>query len=140
MKRSDVLRSLVSGVHADHADYQALRALLGEQFQAALRHDTATLTTLGERITALVAVLDGRRRERMHGVALLGLKPPSTMTQVIAMFAPAMRAPLLQLWQALEALVVDCKALNARNCRLLMDQHAMMQRVLAGEADTYVPA
>ena len=32
MKRSDVLRSLISGVHADHADYQTLRGLLGEQY------------------------------------------------------------------------------------------------------------
>ncbi|URI06257.1 flagellar protein FlgN [Aquincola tertiaricarbonis] len=139
-KRSDVLRGLVSGVHADHADYQTLRGLLGEQFQAALRHDTAALTQLGERISALVAVLDGRRRDRMRGVALLGIRPPATMAQVIALFAPAMRAPLQQLWQGLEALVVECKRLNSRNCRLLMEQHALMQRVLAGEADTYVPA
>lgn len=140
MKRSDVLRALVSGVHADQADYQTLRTLLGEQFQAALRHDAATLTELGRRITALVAVLDGRRRERMRGVALLGIRPPATMAQVIALFAPAMRAPLQQLWQDLEALVVECKQLNSRNCRLLTEQHALMQRVLAGEEDTYVPA
>ena len=29
MKRSDVLRALVSGVHADQTDYQTLRGLLG---------------------------------------------------------------------------------------------------------------
>ena len=140
MKRSDVLRALVAGVHADQTDYQTLRGLLAEQFQAALRHDTASLTDLGERITALVAVLEGRRRERMRGVALLGIRPPATMAQVIALFAPAMRGPLQQLWQGLEALVVECKQLNSRNCRLLTEQHALMQRVLAGEADTYVPA
>lgn len=140
MKRSDVLRSLISGVHADHADYQQLRRLLGEQFDAALRHDTQALATLGERITAQVAVLDGRRRERMRAVALLGLRAPATMEQVIALFAHNMQAAVLQLWKALEALVLECKALNGRNCRLMMEQHALMQRVLAGEADTYVPA
>lgn len=140
MKRSDVLRSLISGVHADHADYQQLRQLLGEQFDAALRHDTQALTALGERITAQVAVLDQRRRERMRAVALLGLRAPATMEQVIVLFASNTQAAVRQLWQALEALVLECKALNGRNCRLMMEQHALMQRVLAGEADTYVPA
>jgi len=36
--------------------------------------------------------------------------------------------------------VKECKALNMRNCRLLMDQHDIMQRVLQTEADTYAPA
>jgi hypothetical protein len=30
--------------------------------------------------------------------------------------------------------------LNARNCRLLMDQNATMQRVLNQEADIYAPS
>lgn len=140
MKRSDVLRTLISGVHADHADYQQLRELLSQQFDAALRHDTQALTQLGERITAQVAVLDARRRERMRAVALLGLRAPATMEQVIGLFAQGTQAAVLQLWRALEALVLECKGLNGRNCRLMMEQHAMMQRVLAGEADTYVPA
>lgn len=139
MKRGDVLRSLISGVHADHSGYQALRRLLDEQFDAALRHDAKELASLGTRISTQVAALDESRRERMKLVALLGLRAPVSMEHVIALFANTTRDAVSQLWQALEALVVECKALNTRNCRLMMEQHAMMQRVLDGEADTYVP-
>ena len=139
MKRSDVLRSVISGVHTDHAGYQALRRLLDEQFDAALRHDTQALAELGTRISTQVAVLDESRRERMRQVALLGLRAPASMEHVIALFAQNTRDAVAQLWNALEALVVECKALNTRNCRLMMEQHAMMQRVLDGETDTYAP-
>lgn len=139
MKRSDALRALVAGVHADHGDYQALRRLLDAQFDAALRHDSEELTALGARIAEQVGVLDERRRERMRLVGLLGLRAPVAMEQVIGLFAQNTRDTVLQLWQALQALVAECKALNLRNCRLMMDQHAMMQRVLDGDADTYAP-
>lgn len=139
MKRGDALRALVAGVHADHGDYQALRRLLDAQFDAALRHDSTELQTLGGRIAEQVGVLDTRRRERMRLVGLLGLAAPVAMEQVIGLFAQNTRDSVLQLWQALQALVAECKALNLRNCRLMMDQHALMQRVLEGEADTYAP-
>jgi flagellar biosynthesis protein FlgN len=44
-------------------------------------------------------------------------------------------------WSTLQALVRTCKERNARNGRLITDQHALFQRVLHGEeADTYAAA
>jgi len=86
-----------------------------------------------------VATLDASRRDRTSQVhALLG--PGSGMSGVFELLDGPRREALESGWQTLEALVRESKRLNARNCQLLMDQHALMQRVLHGEVSTYVPA
>jgi flagella synthesis protein FlgN len=62
------------------------------------------------------------------------------MSAVAQRLQGASRSAFDNCWSALEAAVQECKALNTRNCRLLMDQHDIMQRVLQTESDTYAPA
>ncbi|WKB54102.1 flagellar export chaperone FlgN [Eleftheria terrae] len=142
MTETTPLARLLQGVRADLTDYVRLQELLESQFEAALRHETVAMQDVAERITALAAMLEARRQDR---VALLeqllaGQAQPASIDALLPQLSPQGRATLQAWWRTLEERVRHCKALNARNCRLLMDQHEIMQRVLQPEADLYAPA
>lgn len=141
MKPREAYSRLFAGMRADLQDYRSLRELLEAQFLAALQHRSSDIADIGTQITALAAVLDARRAERQQLAALLaprGAKP--SMTAVANRLEGASRSAFDTCWQALESAVRDCKTLNMRNCRLLMDQYDIMQRVLSTETHTYAPA
>ncbi len=139
MKRKQAMLTLVRDVNLDLQDYRALHALLEEQFQAALGYRTARLCAAIECITALVDTLQARRAQRVLLVKLL-LGEGASMRDAFALLNDTARTRLENEWQALEALVRQCKWLNERNCKLLMDQNHIMQRVLHGEEQIYAPA
>jgi len=133
------LVQLLRGVGEDLRDYDSLLAMLDCQFHAALHHEAAQLAELSDSVASLVDVLNGRREVRVNLVAMLcGAGAP--ISAAFALLAGKHRSTLESGWQALEKLVRDCKDRNARNCRLLMDQQSIMQRVLHGEQQIYVPA
>lgn len=142
MKQREAWNRIFSGMRADVHDYRRLRDLLEEQFGAALQHRTDAIGEIGGRITELTAVLEERRCERVRLASLLdaGRTSRVSISAVAQRLQGASRATFDVCWTALEALVQECKALNIRNCKLLMDQHEIMQRVLNAEADTYAPA
>lgn len=140
VSQSETFLNLASGVRADLAAYSKLRALLEEQFDAALHHQSERLVHIADRITAATEALERRRRERVVLTrTLLGPGSDISMTAVSNMLTETSRRVFQAWWNALESQVRECKALNMRNCRLLTDQHEIMQRVLNGEADTYAP-
>ena len=139
MTRHDALGRLMRGVGHDVREYSLLQALLEDQFRAALRHDTIRLGDLARRITSQVDALDARRVERVELVRLLA-GDEATLPATFALLSDKPRAAMETGWAALQGLVNECKRLNARNCELLMEQHAIMQRVLHGETETYAPA
>jgi len=139
MNQAAPLTRVMQGVGADIQRYRELMRLLESQFQAVLRHDAVELGELAHGITELVASLDVSRRDRMSCVhALVG--PGAGMSGVFERLDGPRREALEAGWQTLEHMVRESKRLNARNCQLLMDQHALMQRVLHGEVSTYAPA
>lgn len=139
MKRGEAIARLLRDVLSDVADYGALRLLLDSQFHAALRHDATALRALAARITEAVQVLDGRRLLRARVVnSLYGVS--GRMDSVFDELPEDSRERCRAMWTRLEALVVECKRLNARNCLLMTDQYEIMQRVLHGEDQTYAPA
>jgi flagellar biosynthesis protein FlgN len=137
--RQAAIDRVMRGVGDDMRDYRALLGLLDEQFDAALRHDAVRVEDVGQRILAAVDGLEGRRRERVALVELL-LGPDGRMDELIGTLAPPRQGALDAGWKALQTLVRQCKELNARNCRLMTDQQAVMQRVLHGDMETYAPA
>lgn len=148
MTRRAALQKLFHDMRADIEDYQRLRQLLQEQFEAAVRHRTEQVRELVERISGIATVLEARRRERVALVRKLApraVKP--TIEQLSSQLQGPARASFDRCWTSLYALLEDCKRLNERNCHLLMEQHDIMDRVLKqvvrGEntqADTYAPA
>ncbi len=139
MNRSTALSKLMRGVGEDVRDYQTLRKLLQQQFDAALAHQTVHLSGLAERITEMTGVLEQRRLQRIDLVSALSGTGSSVAT-AFALLTGAQHETVQAGWGALEALVRECKELNERNCRLMMDQYSIMQRLLHGEEETYVPA
>jgi len=142
MNSRAALSRIFAGMLADVDDYVHLRELLVQQFDAALHHRTGDIRAIGERISELAAILDGRRRERMLLARLLIVDPSvrASVAAVTRRLRGEARARFDSCWASLEALVRECKALNQRNCRLLMDQHDIMRRVLDRDMDTYAPA
>lgn len=141
MKPREAFNRIFAGMRADLQDYRTLHDLLEAQFEAALQHRTEALAAIGERIVELTNVLEERRAERQRLAARVVPRGARlSMTAVASRLQGASRATFETCWKALETAVRDCKALNIRNCRLLMEQYDIMQRVLSSETDTYAPA
>lgn len=138
MKRGEAIARLLRDLISDVADYGALRLLLDSQFDAALRHDAATLRDLATRISDAVQALDARRLLRARLVTGL-YGSDGRMEQVFAELPEDNRERCRAMWSGLQARVADCKRLNARNCLLMTDQYEIMQRVLHGEDQIYAP-
>lgn len=139
MTRGQALDAILRGLAADLDGYRRLEALLGDHFDAALRHDSQRAAEAGDSIAALAGELELRRAERASLAGRL-LRGEAVMADVFALMKGDARAQAEAAWVELEGRVRDCKALNERNCRLVMDQFEIMQRVLDREADVYVPA
>ncbi len=136
MTREQAVGKLTAGVTADLDACQAILALLGRQFDAALRHRSTELTELAAELAPLLDTMEQRRVQRVTLVrALCGAK--ADMAALIATLAAPQREALTADWQALEQLVLECKRLNVRNSALLTEQFSIMQRVLHGEETLY---
>ncbi|HEX8610270.1 MAG TPA: flagellar export chaperone FlgN [Telluria sp.] len=136
MTREQAIGKLTAGVTADLAACHDILALLGRQFEAALRHRSAELTELAEQLAPLIEAMEQRRVQRVTLVrALFGAQ--ADMAALIASLAAPQRDALTADWQALEQLVLECKRLNVRNSALLTEQFSIMQRVLHGEETLY---
>lgn len=142
MSLRPVFARLLADMDADVLDYRTLQGLLDAQFAAALAHDGERLQALAAEAMTLVEAIEARRAARVDLVAqLLPRHRTPAMKDVLASLPATPSAVLATRWQTLEDLVRDCKERNARNGRLMADQQALLQRVLAGrEADTYAIA
>ncbi|MFC4308143.1 flagellar export chaperone FlgN [Steroidobacter flavus] len=139
----EALGRLIKGVHADLGDYRTLRELLDVQFEAALKHRSAVITDIADRISVLTTQMEKRRAERLAlAKVLVGKQPGAVTISAVSARLPANARPAFdEWWQTLETLVQECKRLNQRNCDLLMNQHEILQRVLQTDGGgTYAPA
>lgn len=135
---AEALSLMLRDLHADRAGYARLRDLLEAQFQAALRHRVETLTEVAEQITGLADELDARGRQRATLLGQLLGRAAATepsMGALLQRLPAAVARTLGTAWLALEQQARECKTLNQRNCQLITEQHALMQRVLGVEED-----
>lgn len=137
--RQETMARLLRGVADDVPAYRALLLLLDEQFDAALRHQSARLAALAEQVGAAVDAIELRRQERVALVAAL-LGPAGTLAGAAALLKGATRQGLENNWAELEQMVLECKRRNTRTSTLLTEQYSIMQRVLNGEDQIYAPA
>jgi len=138
LTRSQANALLLEGVQRDLQEAAAIRALLEQQFEAAVRHRSVELSALAENLEPLLQAMEGRRQQRLQLVrALLGAQ--ATMEQYIASLVPAARATFEAAWAELETIVRACKEATTRNGQLLAEQYSVMQRVLHGEDAIYAP-
>jgi flagella synthesis protein FlgN len=135
----EAMKMLLSGIAEDLLAYQTLGGLLEQQFQAAIRHQSAELAELADNISSLVDVMHARRQQRVVLVQRLA-GPGATMLQAFALLKNAARERMEADWKTLEVTVIECKRLGKRNSDLLVEQYSIMQRVLHGEEQIYAPA
>ncbi|TWI67602.1 flagella synthesis protein FlgN [Pseudoduganella lurida] len=139
LSRQAAMGQLLQDIALDLVGYASLQDLLGEQFDAAIRHQQARLGQLAEAIGMLVDELETRRARRV-ALATRLTGPQPAMAQVFALLRPGPRARLEADWAALERMVLAAKAAAKRNGDLLAEQFTIMQRVLHGEHRDYEPA
>lgn len=138
MTRDQAVSRLLDGIQQDLQASAAIRALLEQQFQAALRHRGAELATLAEALMPQLDAMEGRRQLRVQLVrALFGQQ--AGMDHLFAALPETQRGDAAAAWERLEALVRDCKSATTRNASLMAEQHSVMQRLLHGEDQTYAP-
>ncbi|WP_229429313.1 flagellar export chaperone FlgN [Massilia sp. ST3] len=138
LTRQQAVALLLDGVRLDVQDGAAVRDLLEQQFEAAVRHRSSELTQLAEQLTPLLDTMEARRQQRVSLVrALLG--PQATMDAFFATLDAGARGAAQAAWSELEAVVTACKAATTRNASLLAEQYTVMQRVLHGEDGIYAP-
>lgn len=122
---------IAQGMHQDVAGYREMHTLMQAQFHAALRHDAPAMQDVAERIAAQAQSLEQSSQQRVvHARALLPVGAPVSMTAVFALLQGPLQGQLQALWQQLETSVQQCKALNVRNCQLIMEQAQIMRQVL----------
>lgn len=138
MKASDGVVQLMRDLRTDSFGYRLLQDLLEAQFLGALKHEADTLQRIATKIEALCSQFELRRARRMELMRLL-LKgePRPTMQALLASLPPAAATALAGLWAEVEQLLRICQELNLRNCRLITEQHELMQRLLGQEEVTY---
>lgn len=138
MKANEALARMLRELQADRSDYARLRELLDAQFQAALRHQAPQLVGLAEEITGLVGELEARRASRSELLTrLLGRGVTPSLSALLPRLPAQVGQAVTQAWQALEQQVQECKRMNLRNCQLITEQHALMQRALGIEEQGY---
>jgi flagella synthesis protein FlgN len=138
LTREQAHAELAGDVHADLETCAAVFDLLQRQFDAAVRHQGATLAALAAELAPLLETMETRRARRVALVrALLG--PDATMAVLIDGLAEPARARLAADWAELEQRVRACKQATTRNGNLLAEQFSVMQRVLHGEEQLYAP-
>ena len=122
---------IAQGMQQDLLAYGQMHTLMQAQFHAALRHDAAEMQSVAERIAAQAQSLAQSSQQRVaHAQALLPAGQPVSMTALFALLPAALQQQLQRLWKQLEAAVQQCKALNVRNCQLIMEQAQIMRQVL----------
>lgn len=137
-KAAEALSQMLRDMHADRSGYARLHELLDAQFQAALRHQAQQLVGLAEEISGLVDELETRRATRSHLLKqLLGRETTPSLSGLLQRLPGQVGQTLTVAWQGLEQQVRECKRMNLRNCQLITDQHALMQRALGVEEPSY---
>ena len=139
MSAAQLLGRMLREMQADRAGYALLGDLLEAQFQAALRQSVQRLQELAEEITVLAGELQARSVARGRMLTqLLGPAEARPTLERLQQRLPAQAGQTVaQAWQDLEQQIQQCKAKNLRNCRLITEQHALMQRVLGTEEPLY---
>jgi flagella synthesis protein FlgN len=136
--REQALDRLLDDIQDDIAACSAIRALLECQFEAALRRAGAELMALSGDLMPQLEAMDERRRQRVQLVrALFGAQ--ATMETLFTTLEARRRDAAAASWRRLEQLVRDCGQATRRNGSLMAEQHAIMQRLLHGEVETYAP-
>lgn len=126
---------IAQGMQSDMVGYRHMQSLMQTQFHAALRHDATAMQDIAERIAAQAQLLEQSSQQRVaHAKALLPTHTPVSMTAVFALLQGPLQQQLQTLWQQLEMAVQQCKALNVRNCQLIMEQAQIMRQVLGATA------
>lgn len=140
MNRDEQLKQLVGGIQADLADCRRLSALLEQQWHFVLLHDVQRLEQVRTAILSLTEQLERHREVRVKQVVnLLGIAEGGAMSKVWALLPNNARVLCERLWTQLTDEVAHCKRLNTRNGQLMVMQQELIERILFGESNVYVP-
>jgi len=131
----DTLYRLHATLELDCKDYVALKGLLARQFDAAVAHDASAMEQVAAHITHSAERIESRRPQLLAILAeLVGRRSTPSLRGLIERLPRSLPAPLREgltsSRQQLQDLAHECQRMNLRNCELIHEQHALMQRLL----------
>lgn len=138
----DTLYRLHAALELDCKDYVALKGQLALQFDAALAHDAAAMEHVAAQITHSAERIESRRPQMQSILTeLVGRRPVPTLRHLLerlpANLPEPLTAGLVTARQQLQQLTQECQQMNLRNCELIHEQHALMQRLLGQPEGSY---
>lgn len=125
------VKTLVQGMVEDRETYGSLKALLSNQRQWLIARDTAKLEELNPQLIACYERLSHNSRQRYQLLTQLGIPVGTPGLRTLFSRLPATHQHQLNgLWDALEQVAAECKALNDSNIAVLSMQQEILQNLL----------
>ncbi|MDX6020091.1 flagellar protein FlgN [Scandinavium sp. V105_16] len=125
------VKILVQGMVEDRETYISLKTLLADQRQWLVARDTAKLDALNPQLMALYEQLSHNSKQRYQLLTQLGIPVGSPGLRTLFSRLPAPhQKQLTMLWDSLEQIAAECKALNESNITVLAMQQEILQNLL----------
>ncbi|MFP2238806.1 flagellar protein FlgN [Pseudescherichia vulneris] len=125
------VKKLVQGMVEDRETYSNLKTLLADQRQWLVARDTAKLDALNPQLIAHYERLSDNSKQRYQLLTQLGIPVGSPGLRTLFSRLPAPHQKQLTiLWDSLEQVAAECKALNDSNITVLAMQQEILQNLL----------
>lgn len=138
----ETLYRLNAALELNYKDYMALKGCLEQQFKAALAHDAMAMEKLAEQIIHSAERIEARQPQLLSSMTdLMGRRSAPTLRYLIDRLPPHLPAQLtndlVSVNQRLQEVTQECQRMNFRNCELIHEQQALMQRLMGKPESTY---
>ncbi|MBC2621603.1 flagellar protein FlgN [Citrobacter cronae] len=125
------VKTLVQGMVEDRETYAALKTLLAGQRQWLIARDAARLDALNPQLMSLYEKLSHNSKVRYQLLTQLGIPVGTPGLRTLFSRLPVQHQRHLNtLWDTLEQIAVECKALNDSNIAVLSMQQEILQNLL----------
>lgn len=125
------VKTLVQGMVEDRETYASLKSLLADQRQWLIARDAARLDVLNPQLVAHYERLSQNSKQRYQLLTQLGIPVGSPGLRTLFSRLPAQHQTQLNtLWDSLEQVAAECKALNDSNIAVLSMQQEILQNLL----------
>lgn len=125
------VKTLVQGMVEDRETYAALKTLLAGQRQWLIARDAARLDALNPQLMSLYEKLSHNSKVRYQLLTQLGIPVGTPGLRTLFSRLPVQHQRQLNtLWDTLEQIAAECKALNDSNIAVLSMQQEILQNLL----------
>lgn len=140
--RTTLVKTLLSDLAQDAANYDKLDSLLAKQHAHLTRRDSQALNAISETVLPLMDALNSNAQRRVTCLETLGVSADDEgMRKVLTALPETYGHQGLAHWERIYALAKRCQEQNNANGRLLAQQKQLFDKLLKPEhAFSYAPS